>query len=125
MMKILTVVYIMKYLTQVINGANELYDTEFWRNFDKSKKYENLGMKALKGITLILLDLLEIPYMCIALTYQKNLITIGYIIFWFSILAIRDLTHRKKIKLNNFTNRIINIIDLSCFVYMFYILFLK
>ena len=45
MMKILTVVYIMKYLTQVINGANELYDTEFWRNFDKSKKYENVKFK--------------------------------------------------------------------------------
>ena len=125
MMKILTVVYIMKYLTQVINGANELYDTEFWTTFEKGKNYENLGMKALKGTTLILLDLIEIPYMCIALTYQKNLITIGYIIFWFLILAIRDIFLRKKIKLNNFTNRIINIIDLSYFVYMFYILFLK
>ena len=125
MMKILTVVYIMKYLIQVINGANELYDTEFWTTFDKGKNYENLGIKTLKGMTLILLDLIEIPYMCIALTYQKNLITISYIIFWFLILAIREISLRKKIKLNNFTNRIINIMDLSYFVYMFYILFLK
>ena len=115
----------MKYLIQVINGANELYDTEFWTTFDKGKNYENLGIKTLKGMTLILLDLIEIPYMCIALTYQKNLITISYIIFWFLILAIREISLRKKIKLNNFTNRIINIMDLSYFVYMFYILFLK
>lgn len=75
------------------------------------------------------MDLIEIPYMCRALSYEKNIITIGFIVFWFMIFTIRlilkNRENKSKRKIIEFINRIINLIDLSYFMYMFYILFLK
>lgn len=128
-MQALTVIYTIKYLMQVIEGANKLYDVEFWLEYDKSKKYKNLGRKLIKSMTLIVMDLIEIPYMCIALSYEKNIITIGFIIFWFVIFTIRQILknreNKSKRKMIELINRIINLIDLSYFMYMFYVLFLK
>lgn len=128
-MRILTVIYIIKYLMCVIEGANKLYDVDFWLEYDKTKKYENLGRKCIKNITLIVIDLIEIPYMCMAPSYEKNIITIGFIVFWFVIFTIRHMlkenkTNLKKFRINTI-NRIINLIDLSYFIYMFYILFIR
>lgn len=128
-MKILTVIYIIKYLIQVIEGASKLYDVDFWLEYDKSKKYEKLGRKCIKNITLIVMDLIEILYMCITLSYEKNVITIGFIVFWFMVFAIRHILknreNKSKRKIIDLINRIINLIDLSYFMYMFYILFLR
>ena len=129
-MRILTVIYIIKYLIQVIEGASKLYDIDFWMEYDKSKKYENLGRKCIKNIVLIVMDLIEIIYICIALSYEKNIITIGFIIFWFVIFTIRQAlkNHENKStrrKMIDIINRIINLVDLTYFIYMFYILFIR
>lgn len=118
----------------IVKISKELKTSNSKEIFDKLKENGDMDTIAKYCLTscFILLPIIvaEFFYIFFATQYGNKIITVGYLIWWFLLLFIGIIKNKfnedkfKKIKKFSFKRIFINIIDVTYFGYMYYILFL-
>lgn len=147
-MKFLTVLFILYYTFELFNQSKfirkyivkykGLTDEEYSDKIKDELSDKDTLKQTFKFIGLILLigfipPVVEIVYIAFAFQYA-DMVTLAYLLFWLSVFTMGRYRSKKvkgKFLLNenigkySIRQMFIHIIDLSYFVYMFYILFMK
>lgn len=146
MIKFFTIVFLLYYIFRVfksdfmVDTFNKLNEDLKAFNYAKDDKEKEqivktrlvniLGRFALITIIVIPLTIAEVIYIFSAVQYGNRIITIGFVIWYFLLLAIGLVKNKikknkfAKIKRFSFGRLFVNIIDVAYFGYMYYILFL-
>ena len=146
MIKFFTIVFLLYYIFRVfksdfmVDTFNKLNEDLKAFNYAKDDKEKEqivktrlaniLGRFALITIIVIPLTIAEVIYIFSAVQYGNRIITIGFVIWYFLLLAIGLVKNKikknkfAKIKRFSFWRLFVNIIDVAYFGYMYCILFL-
>lgn len=146
MMKFLTIIFLTFYITKLFTGFKDIkklmIKTNKIVNSDEKVDYSKLNDENLwtivkfviPSIGILVLQIVVFFYIFFATSHGNTYITIGFVIFWLLLLAKGLLKNKKKgltdeecdkILKFSFKEKLIDIIDIAYFGYMFFVLFIK